>query len=406
MDNQRVTEFLKRWAELYKSNPNVVFNPNQVYKELVRIGVPEQERYVDLRHVPSKYYPDVKANPSQISPICHPQSPFNNWIQIFSFAPNTDCFVQSNWAYFCQFVSRDNKARCAGEHIKMYIPLDEAHIEQGAKQIFTFLDENRISHSSKIGSHIRFDNIVVRLIDPKDAERLLTFIKNNPFIQEGLLPANPFAFQQDGIAMACDGRKSYNETTSVLIKMYLDACRQQNRLDQVSAQDYQNFIRTKYKEQFLVHSNNDLMNNLDWEDETDERNYREIIALMIQTAHPQFDFSDYLKHYAQCSNIELLDERQVMIVNRLLAEALEAMTARWQSAEEGYKNVKDFYHGGQPNLITRTNDLRKRMVNGPFRETLKRILQMKGMSYDEYAHMIIEQYHLDLEEIARRSMSK
>jgi hypothetical protein len=82
------------------------------------------------------------------------------------------------------------------------------------------------------------------------------------------------------------------------------------------------------------------------------------------------------------------------------------MTARWQSAEEGYKNVKDFYHGGQPNLITRTNDLRKRMVNGPFRETLKRILQMKGMSYDEYAHMIIEQYHLDLEEIARRSMSK
>ena len=37
------------------------------------------------------------------------------------------------------------------------------------------------------------DNIVIRVKDEKSARLIKQFIKNNPYIQEGLLPPNPFA---------------------------------------------------------------------------------------------------------------------------------------------------------------------------------------------------------------------
>ena len=399
MNEAKVNEFLQYWAEIYRENPGVEISSKSVYSELVRFGVPQQERLVDLNHIQSKYYPHVKANPSAISPICHPNSPFNNWIQIFSFAKNTDCFVNPKWSYFCQFVSKDNRARVANEHIKIYVPLDEAHIEQGAKQLFGFLDEKGIAHSSKIGTHIRFDNIVIRVVDPNDAEQILNFIKRNPYIQEGLLPANPFAFQKDGIALACDGSKSYNDTVSVLIKMYMDYCRANNRLTQVNVKDYEAFVRAKYQQQFLVHNNNDLYKVFNMNGEDDLRNYREIIGLMIKTFSPAFSYDDYLQHYATCANIELVTEKQVMEVNRLLAEAMEAMTLRFDHPT-GYENVRSFFYTGRENLITRKDNLRSRMVNSPFRKSLETILKAKGMTYDQYANMIINQYHIDLEALS------
>ena len=73
---------------------------------------------------------------------------------------NTHTFVDPGWQYFCQFISSDLKAKGTSDHIKVYVPLDHEHLERGVNELFDFLDANKISHESKVGKKVRFDDVV------------------------------------------------------------------------------------------------------------------------------------------------------------------------------------------------------------------------------------------------------
>lgn len=149
---------------------------------------------------------------------------FNNWIERFGSKDNIDCFCSFSNKYFCQFVNGEVNY----EAIKMYVPLDEKHIFEGAKLIFDFLASNNISHRSKIASDIRVDDIVIRLWNVEDAKKLQSFLDNNAYIQEGLLSTHPFAFSCNGINYAYDGDTSYNMCLSVIISSYISNMKSQN----------------------------------------------------------------------------------------------------------------------------------------------------------------------------------
>ena len=166
--NEKIDLFLQGIAKIAKENPGIDFKSENVndlvYRRLYHIGVDSKEYNVNLKDqkMPN-YHGIVRENRN-----CHPESAFSYWINSFRRS-KTDVFVHDNWKYFCQFISEDKTAEKSNEHLKVYIPLDSAHIGQGAQIIFQFLEDNNISHLSKIGKAIRFDDIVIRVGKMEDA---------------------------------------------------------------------------------------------------------------------------------------------------------------------------------------------------------------------------------------------
>ena len=425
----RINEILFYWRNIAKENPVYDFNStlssDRIYHDLISRGVPKQDRLVDISADDSTKYPYYFVNSEYESPYANPSSPFNNWIKYYAHS-NTEVSIPNNRRYFCQFVSKDEQAKQARENLKVYIPLDSEHIENGARLIFNFLEDNHISHESEISKRIRLDDIVIKLIRPDDVDRLIEFVNNNSYLHEGLLPANPFAFNRNGIALSIDGKLSYTNTIADMIDLYIDHKKESEELDSVDATDFftyverlyyayyispnsntesyntfNGFIARKIKEHYDEHhrtlSNDEIANLIE--------NYRQIIGLIVKSSKPNFTYSDYLRHYSDNSKAVYLSDKVILETNRLLIEAFEALTERFGNPD-GYRNVRAFFNIGLEDYITRENNLRARMINSPFRENLRLILQVNKVDFDTYAKMVLNQYHIDLAEIDRMRKSK
>ena len=288
----------------------------------------------------------------------------------------------------------------ANNHIKIYIPLDLDHVEFGAKLIFDFLEQNNISHVSKLGKRIRFDNIVVRLLKIEDAEKLIDFVSNNSFIRDGLIEANPFAFQKNGIALTVDGQISYNTTISNLIDLYIYSMRKQNKLDFVNTNDFYKFVHEKFIGQFVNNNDNSLKSLFEWKSVEESNNYFEVISLIIKVADPNFKYDDFINHYRNCSSVNL--ENVLEDVNNLLLETVVTMTKAY-SHPSGYLSVKDFFDTGETSRITRANRLRDRMIKNNFRDRLDKILKEKNTNFNQYLNVLLNENDID---IANLSTSK
>ena len=384
---KRIDDFLKRWATIAKSNPNLSFNTksmkNAIYNELIRLGVDEKEKSVNLRDTKS---PQKFSCNHYYSYIVNPDSAFNNWLQHFDKNNNIDVFVSPNWSYFCQFVSKDKTASIAKDHIKVYIPLDAKHIEEGAKQIFDFLSNNNIPHLSKIGKNIRFDDIVIRLVNKEDADKLINFVNNNKYIQNGLIEANPFAFNYNGIALACDGNLSYNDTIAGLIDMYIGQKKRENALNTVGLRNFYSYLINVYQKQFIEHKIDFITREFEINPNDREtlNNYENVIRLVVNSQNPTFTYDKFIEHYEKCSGKENKKEIDIDSINNMLIETVNTMSERFNSLEDALINVEVYVQTGQKNLLTRQKGLRDKVTNSNFRESIRELLKIKKISFRDY----------------------
>lgn len=284
---KNMDEFLKFWRDIVKENPYLNLTDDIVYNQLIRLGVKESDKRINLRY-------NYNVN----------KSVFNEWISYYNFNSNINVFNSSDWSYFCQFISNHNIVN-AKNHIKVYIPLDSEHIEKGAKLIFDFLSNNNIPHHSKIGEEIRFDDIVIRLINPYDAERLINFVTTNSYLSKGLIAPNPFAFQKNGIALACDGRLSYNDTVSILISNYINTMKNSNKLDEIEITDFYSYILKIYNNDYLIKY---IFNDSDYKLE----NRKQVLELITSSFLPNFSYEDYIAHYKKYSDINTNQKRFIL----------------------------------------------------------------------------------------------
>lgn len=387
---KRIDEFLKYFRDIMYQNSLDRLTLDNVYGELIRLGVPNTER-------------NEKINDN-----------FKNWIMHFQNNPNCNVFVDPKWSYFCQFISKDNLARNSDEHLKIYIPLDLEHIDRGAKEIFEFLSNNNISHVSKIGSHIRFDDIVVRLINPSDVKKVIEFINKNKYIQEGLLPANPFLYNVNGIPMAVDGRLSFNSTIASLIAIYINEKTEINRLDTVEVNDFYDFLQSYYNKVFfsakgLQKLENDFSENKYLSAE-ELVNYKNVIELILKSNKENFNFENYVAHYNSCSNSVINNYKINQIknikklnihnfenndivkkTNEMLLELIDGMMIKNKDTYAVLCAINNYYISGQENYITRDNNLREKVVNSNFREELKIVLENKNVNCIEYSELLLSQ---------------
>lgn len=275
----RIDQILK---DLYASvkYDGVYLNYNEVYHYLIQIDVPSNQRdkELDAGHFQS----DGRDNL------------FKKWIDRFSKKKNIEVFCQLHWRYFCQF----KNGKVSHDCIKMYIPLDYNHIYEGANRIFNFLEKNNIFHVSKIGKHIRFDDIVIRVNNKDDADKIQEFVNNDPYIKEGFIKNSPFAFDNNGCSYAYDGSISYNSCLAKMIKSYInEMVKNPNfNIDDVSANNFYYWINS-------ISNNLDVISNF-----THDNSNKKLcvdayfVVNLIKLAMTTNDMKDYYNYIEICKN--------------------------------------------------------------------------------------------------------
>lgn len=395
---RRIDEFLKYFRDIALQNPHYRLSQRNVYGELTALGVPPSEKRAEIDH--------------------H----FSGWMRHFRNDPNCSVFVSPNWQYFCQFISKDGLARSAEEHIKIYVPLDAAHIDRGAKEIFSFLSKEGISHLSKIGSHVRFDDVVIRLINPEDVSKLMNFINNNKYIQDGLMPANPFVFNLNGIPMAVDGSLSFNSTVASFVQLYINDKIDKNILDTVGVDDFYAFVNKYYNEVFANAQGLERLNRDFGErgrlDDYELVNYKNVIELFLKASKEGFTFDDYIEHYRECSNKSIQRDkvRDIMDIkmgrtptprrnskpeekvddkakktNEMLLAVIDGMVEKYGDQYAVLNNINHYIMSGNESYITRYKNLRYMVADSSFREDLLEILRNKRMRFMDYAQEVLRQ---------------
>ena len=210
----RINDFLKLIAIASKNGYNI--DKSVVYNNLVYLGI-------------SNDVIDISSN-------------FDKWINRFSNNHNINVFIDPNKDYFCHFISSKYDMNIPYKEIKLYIPIDKEHIYDGANYLFDFLIREKIQHMSKIGRHIRFDDIVVRVTNMVDADKVISFVNNNSYLREGNLPLNPFTVCDNIVSMTWDGNLSYNSVLSNWISEYINFEKENNNLDDVNFINFYDYV--------------------------------------------------------------------------------------------------------------------------------------------------------------------
>ena len=137
-NEKRIDEFLKYLAKIGAQNSNYYYDTElackQIYHELITRDVSKEDKEVSLAEKygsPFKDDYDYDENAEKE----YKKSIFYNWIEYYKNSNKISVFRTTYWPYFCQFISKNQKATRAKEHIKLYIPQDSKHIKDSAKLI-------------------------------------------------------------------------------------------------------------------------------------------------------------------------------------------------------------------------------------------------------------------------------
>ncbi len=387
-----INEFLLAWRDTMLQNPN--FNPgkNDIYSQLIRLGVDKKDHKVSLD-----------------------QSSFLTWIRYFSNQPHIECFVSETWRYFCQFINRDSEVLGQPDQIKIYIPQDAKHIERSAEELFSFLRDNNIPHHSKIGRAIRFDDIVIRVASREAADKILDFARRNKQIQRGMIKPNPFAFNNNGIAMAVDGSVSYNETVSKYISLYLLRRKKENKLASVNCEDFYNFVAAYMQNFASKEGMEQVISDFQLEKESKSyrvsipallANYANVTALIIKSHSPSFTEEDYYQHFNVCNNptrIKTQEEQFAAILYspvsyKAMSEEEIASTLNWMvdqmctkyGKEETLALIELYIKTGDECRLSRVGGVRDKITESTFRRDILKVLNSRGIDFKTYYGLCAE----------------
>lgn len=316
---KRIDDFLNLIKDLSLLGYDI--NKNFVYGNLVMCGVNADSREKIDKH-------------------------FNYWIKYFEGKKNISVFNSSSSKYFCQF-KNENGHVSSYNKVKIYIPLDKEHIKEGAIRIFNFLEMNNINHESKIGSDIRFDDIVIRVDDLKTAEIIKDFVSKDKYIGEGLIKTNPFAFNDSGISFAWDGYLSFNIIVSSLVSEYINCLKERNMLNTVSASSFARFISDKIDRTFLsgveldkfIQDNN--LEDLIYDGSIDYTlvNYMDVMKLILLSIDPSSKMDDFYKAFYTYTSSVHQDSETERISD--LRNRLENNDTEDQNKNKNYSKTED-----------------------------------------------------------------
>lgn len=389
---KRIDEFLKYLAKKVEQNPDYQLDVDSIYYKITLLGVGMDDKGYDVA-----------------------ENDFDKWISYFHSSRNLKAFVDTKWNYFCQFVSKKRsefrKISNSLNNIKLYIPVDSEHIQESAKLIFDFISKNNIVHASKIGANIRCDDIVIRLVNVEDAKKIIDFVKNNKYIQEGLIDSNPFVPSVHGVGFVCDGSLSYNNTMAILVCSYIKGLKKDRRLSSASFDDFKRYVGLY--ERYLFDSN-----IKDWylseghpafqstgmfymvNDIIDVYSLRGIFELFSKSFDNKFSLEDYFELY---NNLLDPDEYYKSLKNKEKDEQLDISFDEFNSIirilmktmgekygeQTAFFTIVDYFETGVETSITRKYGLRDFMEKMDIRNNILNYVNLRGINVRDYIKEVV-----------------
>lgn len=283
--------------------------------------------------------------------------------------------------------------------IKMYIPIDSQHINIAAKKIFEYMESQGMEHQSKIGSKLRFDDIVIRVDSIENARKIENFIMSDPYIMEGMMKPNPFAYNNSYISYAWDGNLSYNETVACYISDYINNMKRKNSLDKVSYQGFYDYIRNMYNSVFINGTNIERYNNIMSQKRKPKyyfQDYEKVTRLILLAINPnktRQNFFDIYNNIVSGNNTNSIIEDQRLhnvIINENISDYINKHQHRWDEiydflgskygCQEDDQRIFLFIKSGDYRLFTRENNVRQYVLNNNItREMVQKLyLSMRG----------------------------
>ena len=348
---------------------------NYIYHMLKNQNVPKKEQKVDLSQ----------------------EGIFKNWCR--EQRDRTKVFISPSNPYMCQFVSRDTKALGKSEHFKAILPFDSEHMEKGVNDVIKFLDSNRIPHHTKVGSHINSYNVVVSLISEDELLKLLLFVKDNDYLQEGLLKPNSFIYSENKVGLVCDGGISYINVLATYILLYMRKLKETNCLENVSLKGLYHFIIEYYARTFVQERDPSRPNILkkfqedfypmdkkviDINDPTVLDDFSFTTKLIIESQAKDFQMDSFVKHLGILRN-KKLNDRSINFdnVDKTLTELIEIMIRKGDSNYNMW-NIEKYIETGEAIYLTNFEECRRRISNSTFREDLLYMLEQKHIDIHDY----------------------
>lgn len=353
----RIDEFLIHIADIALSNPNLDITSNFIYSNLICFGIESES---------------IDNN-------------FKYWIDAFKFKNNINVIRPDNWNYFCQFtnnIENINKQK----NIKIFIPQDKKHILKSANLIFEFLADNNITHASLISSVTRVDDIVIKLTNFVDANKIANFVNSNKYIKEGLLEPSPFSMTDGNISYAIDNKVSYNYELSYYISEYVNKLKTQCRLHNISCDDLKDFINVKYQNTFINGKNikkflNDR--NITTSIVKNVINHMEVTELIITSLDREKNLSHFVSHFDKINNPEYIKkiyDYMYNLINNEIYEELEKPiitnrdkeillqdaiinTANKYTIDFAKKGLKNYITSNKVSGFTRNNGTRQKIID-------------------------------------------
>ena len=201
---QLIDEYLKHMAGIFKENDDKV--------------IP----YEDICKLVNTFLVNMDTKDPNADFSKEGSGVFSRLQSYFSDSRNMKVYPDPENGYFLQFQNLAEQHLNNMDVIRLYIPQDALNMERSARELFDYLDASNISHISKISRKERNDNIIVQVTNWNDANRIIDFASGNRQLKSGMLPANPFDFSIDNIAISTGRGGSVNNVITYLMATYFN----------------------------------------------------------------------------------------------------------------------------------------------------------------------------------------
>lgn len=245
---------------------------------------------------------------------------------------------------------------------------------------------------------------------------MLHFVNSQKYIQEGLIAPNPFAYNNNQIALACDRCLSYNSTIASLIAIYIERKKQEGTLNKVKLSDFVGFVAEYHKERFGNFEKQEetlkdfqiASDNLsDYDISSKILNLKEVTTLFLGSTNLLFSFNNYLKHYQNGKDTNKFEQQVSALVdlrrktdstvrtertpqiyiNATIMEIIKTVSEQFDE-EYAIAVIETYLKTGNEDYLTRKNNIRQKVANSEFRNLLNNYLRENNVSFRDYYSII------------------
>lgn len=365
----KIDLFLKEIQLLSQYNK---IDSEQIYLQLCNYGIPENEK---------------NQNVSSIFTTLQEKNKQNNQL---------DVFVDPWWSYFCQFRnkngfgSRGTVIPYELNPIKIYVPLKSENLERNTQKIFDFISKNNIRHCSKLATHIRTDNLVIRVFSKEEADKIISFINSDEELKNSMNEPNPFCINDGKVGISMDRNLSYNTILSKYIYKYIKMVNDKKNL--ATCDGFKLFLEQHLKNlQNKTDISNEMMMGTDRYTENMPQflqSLEEVTNIMIKGIEGadkkelyeyHKEINDFSYNQSKKQEYKDFDYKQFGKENfDLLKEVFQVMVKKY-----GYNNTKDnlelYRDTGDLSYITRTNGIREKVESSKTFRSYLNLVSLNGM---------------------------